>query len=54
MVNLGEASTKDITAQAWRTALDPKGEWVSAVLAAADRRLTEVRRHLPDATPEPW
>ncbi len=48
-VNLGEASTKDITAQAWRTALDPKGEWVSAVLAAADRRLTEVRRHLPDA-----
>ena len=48
-VNLGEASTKDISAQAWRTALDPKGEWVSAVLAAADRRLTEVRRHLPDA-----
>lgn len=48
-VNLGEASTKDITAQAWRTALDPKGEWVSAVLAAADRRLTEVRRHLPGA-----
>ncbi len=48
-VNLGEVSTKDISAQAWRTALDPKGEWVSAVLAAADRRLTEVRRHLPDA-----
>jgi superfamily II DNA or RNA helicase len=47
--NLGEANTKDVTAQAWRTALDPKGEWVSAVLAAADRRLTEVRRHLPDA-----
>ena len=47
--NLGELATKDVTAQAWRTALDPKGEWISAVLAAADRRLTEVRRHLPDA-----
>ena len=47
--NLGEALTRDVTAHAWRTALDPKGEWVSAVLTAADRRLTEVRRHLPDA-----
>lgn len=47
--NLGEALTKDVTAHAWRTALDPKGEWVSAVLAAADRRLSEVRRHIPDA-----
>lgn len=47
--NLGEAFTKDLTAQAWRTALDPKGEWISSVLRAADRRLTEVRRHLPDA-----
>ena len=46
---LGELLTKDLTAQAWRTALDPKGEWISAVLRAADRRLTEVRRHLPDA-----
>ena len=32
-----------------RTALDPAGEWVPAVLAAADRRLSEVRRHVPDA-----
>ena len=47
--NLGEALTKDVTGQAWRTALDPKGEWVSAVLGAADRRLTEVRRQVPDA-----
>ena len=47
--NLGEALTRDVTAHAWRTALDPKGEWVSAVLTAADRWLTEVRRHLPDA-----
>ncbi|WGW10796.1 DEAD/DEAH box helicase [Saxibacter everestensis] len=46
---LGEPSTKDITAQAWRTALDPKGDWIPAVLRAADRRLTEVRRGVPDA-----
>ncbi|MFC6359323.1 DEAD/DEAH box helicase [Luteococcus peritonei] len=47
--NLGEALTKDLTAHAWRTALDPKGEWMGAVLQAADVRLTEVRRHVPDA-----
>lgn len=46
---LGALETKDITQQAWRTALDPKGEWIQAVLAAADRRLTEVRRHVADA-----
>ncbi len=46
---LGEALTKDMTAQAWRTALDPGGEWIPAVLAGADRRLTEVRRTVPDA-----
>ena len=46
---LGEPLTKDITAQAWRTALDPNGEWIPAVLRAADRRLTEVRRGMPDA-----
>ncbi|MBM6404340.1 DEAD/DEAH box helicase [Phycicoccus sp. CSK15P-2] len=46
---LGEPLTKDQTAHAWRTALDPKGEWVPAVLAAADKRLSEVRRHVPDA-----
>ena len=48
-VNLGEPLTKDITAQAWRTALDPAGEWMPAVLSSADKRLTEVRRHVPDA-----
>lgn len=48
--SLGEAAvTKDVTAQAWRTALNPQGEWIPAVLAAADRRLTEVRRTVPDA-----
>jgi superfamily II DNA or RNA helicase len=46
---LGEPLTKDLTAQALRTALDPSGEWIPSVLAAADRRLTEVRRHVPDA-----
>ena len=46
---LGEAMTKDMTAQAWRTALDAQGEWIPAVLAAADRRLSEVRRTVPDA-----
>src|SRR6201994_137349 len=46
---LGTPMTKDQIAQAWRTALDPAGEWVSRVLAAADKRLTEVRRGMPDA-----
>ncbi len=46
---LGEPLTKDLTAQALRTALDPKGSWIPSVLAAADRRLSEVRRHVPDA-----
>ncbi|AKG45268.1 DEAD/DEAH box helicase [Streptomyces xiamenensis] len=46
---LGEPMTKDATSQAWRTALDPKGAWMPAVLSAADRRLTEVRRAIPDA-----
>lgn len=47
--NLGDLLTKDLTAHAWRTALDPKGEWISAVLRAADQRLTETRRGVPDA-----
>jgi len=46
---LGEPLTKDMIGQAWRTALDPKGEWIPSVLAAADKRLTEVRRGVPDA-----
>ena len=46
---LGEPLTKDLTNQALRTALDPAGSWVPSVLAAADRRLSEVRRHVPDA-----
>jgi superfamily II DNA or RNA helicase len=46
---LGTPMTKDQIAQALRTALDPAGEWVSRVLEAADKRLTEVRRGMPDA-----
>ena len=46
---LGTPLTKDQIAQAWRTALNPAGEWVSRVLEAADKRLTEVRRGMPDA-----
>jgi superfamily II DNA or RNA helicase len=46
---LGTPMTADQLAQAWRTALDPAGEWVARVLEAADRRLTEVRRGMPDA-----
>jgi superfamily II DNA or RNA helicase len=46
---LGQDDTKDVTAQAWRTALAPEGEWIPSVLAAADKRLTEVRHAIPDA-----
>ncbi|MQY06753.1 hypothetical protein ACRB68_48490 [Actinomadura sp. RB68] len=46
---LGEPLTQDQTAQAWRAALDPKGDWIQQVIAAADRRLTELRRAIPDA-----
>ncbi|HMR48592.1 MAG TPA: DEAD/DEAH box helicase [Arachnia sp.] len=48
-VDLGAPLTKDLTAQAWRTALSPTGEWIQSVLRAADARLTQVRRHVPDA-----
>jgi superfamily II DNA or RNA helicase len=46
---LGDDQAKDVTQQAWRTALDPQGEWIPQVLRAANRRLTEVRTHVPDA-----
>ncbi|QMU67902.1 DEAD/DEAH box helicase [Streptacidiphilus sp. P02-A3a] len=46
---LGEPMTKDAVAQAWRTALAPQGEWMPNVLRAADKRLTEVRKGIPDA-----
>ncbi|GII30962.1 DEAD/DEAH box helicase [Planotetraspora mira] len=46
---LGTPLTKDQLSQAWRAALDPKGDWIRQVIQAADRRLTEVRRGMPDA-----
>lgn len=46
---LGTPLTKDQLGQAWKAALDPKGDWIRQVLQAADRRLTEVRRGVPDA-----
>jgi superfamily II DNA or RNA helicase len=46
---LGTPLTKDQLGQAWRAALDPKGDWIRQVIQAADRRLTEVRQSMPDA-----
>ncbi|HEY9523000.1 MAG TPA: DEAD/DEAH box helicase [Thermopolyspora sp.] len=46
---LGAPLTKDQLSQAWRAALDPKGDWIRQVLRAADKRLTEVRRGMADA-----
>lgn len=46
---LGEPMTKDAIGQAWRTALSPTGDWIPNVLSAADKRLTEVRKGIPDA-----
>src|SRR3989440_6876704 len=42
---LGEPMTQDLIAQAWRTALDPTGDWMPQVLRAADARLTVLREH---------
>ncbi|WP_017615222.1 DEAD/DEAH box helicase [Nocardiopsis salina] len=47
--HLGEPLTQDALSQAWRAALDPKGDWIKKVLQAADRRLSEVRKTHPDA-----
>jgi superfamily II DNA or RNA helicase len=46
---LGEPMTTEQTARAWRTALDPEGEWIPAVLRAADLRLAQLRQSVPDA-----
>ena len=47
---LGEPLTVVQNAHAWRTALDPAGEWIGHVLAAADTRLSQVRSGgMPDA-----
>ena len=42
--------TQDLIAQAWRTALDPAGDWMPQVLRAADARLQVLRAGgMPDA-----
>lgn len=49
--SLTEAGTKSVEMQAWRTALDPKGQWVPHVIAAMDDRITHLREEggMPDA-----
>jgi superfamily II DNA or RNA helicase len=47
---LGEPCTAEHTARAWRTALDPVGQWMPAVIQAADIRLSQLRDGgVPDA-----
>jgi superfamily II DNA or RNA helicase len=46
---LGEPLSAEYTARAWKTALNPAGEWMPAVIAAADKRLEQKRQHVPDA-----
>jgi superfamily II DNA or RNA helicase len=47
---LGEPLNAEQTARAWRTVLDARGEWIPAVLQAADTRLTQLRNGgVPDA-----
>ncbi|WP_024796837.1 DEAD/DEAH box helicase [Tomitella biformata] len=40
---LGEPLSAEHTTRAWRTALDPEGDWIPAVLMAADTRLGQLR-----------
>ncbi|MGY1615634.1 DEAD/DEAH box helicase [Geodermatophilus sp. SYSU D00691] len=49
--SLSEAGTRSVEMAAWRTALDPKGQWVPHVIAAMDDRITHLREHggMPDA-----
>lgn len=46
---LGEILNAEQTARAWKTALDPKGEWITSVLSAAHTRLMKIRTNMPDA-----
>ncbi|MBZ8177932.1 DEAD/DEAH box helicase family protein [Corynebacterium sp. 3HC-13] len=46
---LGEPLNPEQQARAWKTALDPKGEWIPAVLQAAHTRLLQLRKNMPDA-----
>lgn len=47
---LGEPLSAEHTARAWRTALDPHGDWIPSVLHAAHTRLRQLRASgIPDA-----
>ena len=46
---LGEPLNAEQTARAWKTALDPAGEWIPAVLTSAHSRLQQMRQSIPDA-----
>ncbi|WP_432521310.1 DEAD/DEAH box helicase [Kineococcus sp. SYSU DK006] len=43
--SLTDASTKAVESLAWKTALDPRGDWVPHVIAAMDERLNHLREH---------
>jgi superfamily II DNA or RNA helicase len=48
--SLSEISTKQVEAAAWKTALNPRGQWVPHVIAAMDERITHLRETgMPDA-----
>ena len=48
--SLSEAGTRQAEANAWRTALNPGGQWVPHVIAAMDERITYLRESgMPDA-----
>jgi superfamily II DNA or RNA helicase len=48
--SLSEAGTRKTEAHAWKTALNPGGQWVPHVIAAMDERITHLRASgMPDA-----
>ena len=47
--DLASGQARDVTAAACEQPLDPAGTWIAEVLRSADRRLSEVRRNVPDA-----
>ncbi len=46
---LGDPLNPEQTARAWKTALDPRGDWIPSVLQSAHTRLLQMRRNMPDA-----
>ncbi|WP_328295018.1 DEAD/DEAH box helicase family protein [Kineococcus sp. NBC_00420] len=43
--SLTDATTKSVESLAWKTALDPRGDWVPHVIAAMGERLDHLREH---------